>query len=202
VTRRPRDGSLDILANLALQKGVSTVRGLDITVVGAAVGPVGAGLYAGVQKIVMPVMILADSLRVVTMGSIARGGIVRAKKAATATIAVTIAFSAVLGVMSIWSAQLVTLVLGSEFTAAAGGFRWMLISVAPYGAAHLLITILQDKGRATWTTWNTVVIVALTLVGVLLGGHLAGATGAAAAWAATTWLWAITLYAKVQSIPA
>jgi len=200
VLRKPNDGSLEVLSGLATQSGISALRALDVTLVGAVAGAIGAGLYSGVQKFVTPVMFLMNSLRVVALGPIARGDAKRAVKTANGTVAVVAIATILLGIVAIWARPLVVLILGESFAGAANAFRWMLTSMPAFGACYLLVTILQDKGFASWTAWSTAINVAMTLAGIAFGGLLGGATGAMAAWAITAWIWFTSLYLKIRTL--
>ena len=197
VVKRPNPQSVNLLRQIALQNGVASVRGIDVALVASIGGSITAGFYSGVQKITMPVTILADSLRTVMLGPIARADNRRVRKYALVAISSGVAAATVLGAISIFANSIVVWLLGPDFAAAASAFRWALLLVPAIGVLRLLLTILQDKGFAASATLFTLVFTAMILASVAIGTHFWGATGAMAGYTITMWLWTAALALKI-----
>jgi len=198
--KRPTDNSLDILGSLATQKFISSWRFLDVSIIGIVAGPIEAGLYSAVQRLMMPVISLGDNLRTVITGEIVRGSEKRARRNASTFLAIIIATTILFGILSIWSTPLIELVLGNEFTSGADALRWGILAIPPAILVGLYLTILQDKGLSQWTARATGLNIAMALGGALIGSYLYGATGAMFAYFFSFWVFALIMYWKTRSI--
>ena len=199
VARPPRDGSLEVLPPIAAYYAVGTARALDVTVVGAAGGPVGAGLYSAALKLMTPFFLVASSIHLVFVGSIARGSREQVRRGLRLLLLVTAATTAVLAVVSVWAEPIVVLVLGEQYAGGGTVLRWFLLGTPASAAVGIVSTALQDKGSGRATAAVTVVAVTLTLAGVWVGTRVAGAAGAAAAFSVVAGLQLVTLFVVARA---
>lgn len=198
VIRPPRDGTLEVLPPIAAYYAVGTARTLDVTVVGMAAGPLGAGLYSAALKLMTPLHLAASSVHLVLVGSIARGTAARVRRGLRALLLTTAAATVVLAAVSIWAETLVVLVLGDQYTGGGEVLRWFLLGTPASAAVGIVTTALQDKGAGRAAAVIGVVAVVLTLAGVWAGGQVAGAVGAAGAYAVVAWLQLVALFVAAR----
>lgn len=188
----PRD-DINLLIQIGAQKGVSSFRVLDVTIAGLFGGVAVAGLYGAVQKLVVPVTILADSLRVVAMAKIVNASSDRVRSYSRLFTLGAVALAGLMVGVGALSDFLIPIALGTEFLPGRWAFRFVLLAAPALGAAHLLLTILQDRGRAGFATFSTGVSIAVQLILVGVGSHFYGADGAGAAFAFAVWGWLVWL---------
>ena len=146
-----------------------------------------------------PFFLVASSIHLVFVGSIARGSREQVRRGLRLLLLVTAATTAVLAVVSVWAEPIVVLVLGEQYAGGGTVLRWFLLGTPASAAVGIVSTALQDKGSGRATAAVTVVAVTLTLAGVWVGTRVAGAAGAAAAFSVVAGLQLVTLFVVARA---
>jgi len=187
-SKAPTDGSLRPLKHMGITSAFVALKSFDVAILGAVASATTAGLFSAVTRITMPIGLLSGSLSVVAMGPSTRSSASKAKRTVYYLAAIAVVGLAIAGVLSIWSTQIVTLIFGAEFKAAAGALRWILIGVPALGTVGVMSTVMQAQGRTRDIAWQVGVTSTLSLILVPVLAVYFGATGAAMAFAIVLWL--------------
>jgi len=190
--KRPRDGSLAILPGMMIGDALGSLSNLDTWIVQRFGGTLNAGLYGAMLKFRSPVGILSSSLRLVLMGPASRGSRQRQRRILSTLLIIMVIATLVAFAITPFSARIVDLLLGPEFTEAAGALFWVILVLPAFAIMPLVITLLLAQGKSVAVAINSGVWNVILLAGISLTVAYQGATGAAMALAFATWGRAIT----------
>ena len=155
-------------------------RTLDVTVVAAALGAGGAGLYAAAAKLVQPLLLVPQSLAAVVMPHSTRLAPDAARRLG---LRLTVLFLACLMPavpIIVWAEQIVVFVMGPTFAGAGSALAWALVGLPFVALSAPLGALLQGQGRARFVAINGAIFAVVMFPAIALGAQLGGIGGAAA----------------------
>ncbi|NYD34549.1 polysaccharide biosynthesis C-terminal domain-containing protein [Actinomycetospora corticicola] len=175
------------------------IRLLDTPLVSSVAGVVQAGLYSGATKIVQPFSLIPGVVTTVIMPHSARLSPDRARVLSRKLVALAILFLALMAIPTIFSADIISLILGEQFQAASAALGWTLLGLAFVSLSSPLGSVLQSQGHERLVAKNGFFFAIANLVGVLLGSWASGAQGAAAAIALVFFIKSTTLVYFIEN---
>ncbi len=156
------------------------LRTLDVAAVALVMPADASGLYAGVSKLVQPLLLVPQSLAAVVAPRATGLSPAEARRLSGRLVAVFLGALVVGSPAIVWAEELAVLVLGPGFAGAGPALAWALGGLPLLAISSTSVAVLQGQGRARGAAANAAVFAVLLLVLVAVGGAVAGPAGAAA----------------------
>lgn len=188
-----RDSFPFFLSNFSAQS-----RFLDIPAVGLFGSAFQAGLYAAATKLASPFLLIPGVLAAVVMPHATRLNLVEACRLANKLYLATFALTAVTGILTVYSEDLTTFLLGQEFAPASLVVVFVLLGLPATALASPLGSILQSQHQEKFVGLNGSFFAILALGATILGAVIGGAALAAAMMAASYWMKTLFLVLRLE----
>ena len=159
----------------------ASARNLDVVLVGGLGGHVSAGLYAGVQRLVSPFMLIPGTVSALVLPSASRRSGGGAARIAGRLTALHLGLTALLALVALFAQPIVVGLLGPRFAPGAAVLVWQLLAFPFVALSSPLGGVLQSQGFEREVARNGVLFVVVLLPAIAVGVLLYGAAGAAAA---------------------
>lgn len=156
------------------------VRNLDVLLVGAIAGSVTAGYYGAVSRALSPLRMVTSSLSAVLLPVAVRYKREQRKSLVLSIGGVLAVMSAMYVGLAVFAEDMISLLLGSQFTPATSAFILVVLSLVFASISSVLTPILQARGVQALVGRVSIFTSLVSLGGIAIGVQVSGVTGAGA----------------------
>jgi len=153
-------------------------RQLDSSIVAATTSVGSAGLYSAAFRITRPLMMIGGAAVAVILPHAARESLRSVQRLALRLSGLAALSLIPCGIVAYLSPQVVVLLFGGGYSAAAPAFALAVLAIRFLSMAPPLGGMLQGQGYPNFVAYNGLIFAAVTLVMVWVGASVWGATGA------------------------
>lgn len=162
-----------------LNTASTQLRNLDVSLVSMVAGTAVAGVYAVPSRLTSPLQLVPTSLGSLILKASVREERALTRRAAQLAVAVIALMGALLSLFAIYAEEVVTVLVGPQYAAAADPLRVVCVSLVFATAASFAASHLQGAGLERYVGHVAVAITFVTLGFVSAGAAAFGAYGAA-----------------------